>query len=227
MRAPGRRCASECHGGFRAKREAIIYRLHLCLLLAAGLIVGAPAPIALAQSANAAPPAARTFVKAPPGFMDACRRYDWLCDVHARAAQPLDGDQLLALARSVNRRVNGRITQLSDAENYGVADHWTLPANGRGDCEDIVLLKYRLLHEAGVDSRDLSMAIALDHAGENHAVLIMRHETGDLVLDSLTSRIEIWNETGYRFLAVQSVEDNSVWEVVAGRPRSNIAISHR
>lgn len=166
-------------------------------------------------------------MKAPPGFIDACRRYEWLCNDRASTAEPLDSEQLLALARSVNYRVNRRITQLSDAENYGVADRWTLPTNGRGDCEDIVLLKYRQLREAGVDGRDLSMAIALDRSGENHAVLILRHETGDLVLDSLTSRIKIWNETGYRFLAIQSDGENSVWEVVAGQPQSNLALAHR
>jgi predicted transglutaminase-like cysteine proteinase len=133
----------------------------------------------------------------------------------------------LELAREVNRHVNFTVTELSDAENYGVAEYWSLPTNGNGDCEDFVLQKYKLLLDAGVDSRDLSIAIVLDRAGQNHAVLILRHRSGDLVLDSLSSRIRPWNETGYTFLAMQTGADKTQWEVVMHHPRDRNVLARR
>ena len=139
----------------------------------------------------------------------------------------MDGARQLDLARQVNSRVNGSVEQLSDPENYGVAEYWTLPANGSGDCEDFVLEKLRLLLEAGVDSRDLRIAVVLDRNGDNHVVLVMRNEAGDLVLDSLTRRIMRWNETGYTFLAMQLGEDKSLWEVVYDRSRASNMLASR
>jgi predicted transglutaminase-like cysteine proteinase len=48
-------------------------------------------------------------VEAPPGFGDACRRYEWLCRTEPRAAPPLSDDQLLDLAARVNGHVNWTI----------------------------------------------------------------------------------------------------------------------
>lgn len=202
------------------------------LLLAIVILVGSLASPVEAQSTGAAsmraaPSAGPTMVEPPPGFKEACGRYDWLCRGGSPAASTLDQARILELARSINRRVNRRITQLSDIENYGASDRWTLPRNGSGDCEDIVLLKYSLLLQAGVDGRDLAIAIVLDRNGDNHAVLVLRHESGDLVLDSLTSGIRVWNDTGYRFLAMQNADDQTAWEVVADRPRSSNLLAQR
>lgn len=191
------------------------------VLLLAGL-----AAQSVAAQTPAGETASRTTVAAPPGFLASCDRYAWLCD-GAPSAVEMGGEQLLALARAVNRRVNRSVVQLSDVENHGVEDHWTLPENGRGDCEDMVLRKYRLLLDAGVDGRDLAIAVALDRHGENHAVLVLRHASGDLVLDSLRARIVPWNETGYRFLAMQRAGDPNRWAVVAGQPRTSRVLASR
>lgn len=133
----------------------------------------------------------------------------------------------MRLADRVNRRVNGSVRELTDAENYGVAEHWTLPTNGSGDCEDFVLQKYRLLLDAGVGHRDLSVAVALNSMGENHAVLVLHMRDGDFVLDSLTSRILPWNRTGYRFLAMQVSGSPGKWQVVTGQPRHSQILAQR
>lgn len=182
------------------------------------------APTAVAQSSE---PAARRLIKAPPGFTDSCKRYKWFCENQAAGADPLGEVASLDLADKINRRVNFTISQLSDPENYGVADYWTLPNNGNGDCEDFVLQKYKLLLDAGVDGRKLSIAVVLDRTGDNHAVLILRHSSGDLVLDSLSSRIRPWNQTGYRFLAMQSSENKTEWEVVMNAPRDRSVLAQR
>ena len=142
-------------------------------------------------------------------------------------AAPIGQADLLELATRINRRVNLRVTQLSDPENYGVADYWTLPANGNGDCEDFVLQKYKLLLDAGADSRDLSIAVVLDRQGNNHAVLVLHHSSGDLVLDSLTRRVRQWNRTGYTYLVMQSSGDKTQWEIVINQPRDSNVLAQR
>jgi predicted transglutaminase-like cysteine proteinase len=179
------------------------------------------------QSVEHSQRAARTLVKAPPGFNETCRRYQWFCVNQTSRAGTASQDGLLDLAHKINRRVNNTVTQLSDPENYGVADYWTLPVNGNGDCEDFVLQKYKLLLDAGVDSRDMSIAVVLDGKGGNHAVLVLRHSTGDLVLDSLSRRIRPWNQTGYTYLAMQSSGDKTQWEVVMNQPRDSNVLALR
>ncbi len=199
------------------------------LRFAAGVVLcGVSLGSAVAQS-GAAPgqsiPAARTStgepvaVRAPSAFLDACARYDWLCAGSA-PGRLIDPAEMLGLARSVNRRVNLVTTQVTDAENYGLVEYWTLPRRGRGDCEDYVLAKYRLLLEAGIDSRNLAVAIALDRFGSNHAVLVLRHPSGDLILDNLLSDVSPWHETGYRFLAMQREDDKRGWIAAAPPPEA-------
>ncbi len=157
-----------------------------------------------------------TVIEAPPGFRSSCARYVWLCIGAGHSDPTIDADRLLSLAEAVNRHVNLTIAQLSDPENYGVAEHWTLPENGYGDCEDFVLRKYKDLLDAGVSARVLSVAVVLDNRGDNHAVLVLHHARGDLVLDSLTAEVLPWNRSGYRFLAMQSAEHKARWEIVDG-----------
>ncbi|MCH8951199.1 MAG: transglutaminase-like cysteine peptidase [Proteobacteria bacterium] len=204
-----------------------MHALRCGLSIATMILAGSLAAPAAAQSMGPAQPAARRLVEAPPGFLDSCRRYPWFCTNRTTGAAPLGQADLLELAARINRRVNRAVSQLSDPENYGVADYWTLPANGNGDCEDFVLQKYKLLLDAGVDSRDLSIAVVLDRQGDNHAVLVLRHGSGDLVLDSLTRRIRPWNRTGYTFLAMQSGDDKTRWEVVINQPRDSNVLARR
>jgi predicted transglutaminase-like cysteine proteinase len=204
-----------------------MHGLRVCLSLAVISLAGSLAASAAAQSLEPAQPAARRLVAAPPGFDDSCRRYQWFCTNRTASAAPVGQADLLDLARRINRRVNFKVSQLSDTENYGVADYWTLPANGNGDCEDFVLQKYKLLLDAGADSRDLSIAVVLDRQGDNHAVLVLRHGSGDLVLDSLSSHIRPWNRTGYTFLAMQSGDDKTRWEVVMNQPRDSNVLAQR
>jgi predicted transglutaminase-like cysteine proteinase len=209
-----------------------MHGLRVCLSIAVTILTTSLLAISLAAPAAAqslAPPQAaeRMLVNAPPGFNDSCRRYGWLCKNRAANAQPVEAARLLDLARSINRRVNFTVSQLSDPENYGAAEYWTLPTNSSGDCEDFVLQKYKLLLDAGVDSRDLSIAVVLDRQGNNHAVLVLRHNSGDLVLDSLASRVLPWNRTGYRFLAMQSGGDKTQWEIVANQPRDSNVLAQR
>ena len=205
--------------------ERVTFGLPNNLTNAAIFLAASLATPAAAQSLETAAPVERRLIDPPPGFRETCARYQWLCT--NQAAGPGGVADALDLAREVNRHVNFTVTELSDPENYGVVEYWSLPTNGNGDCEDFVLQKYKLLLDAGVDSRDLSIAVVLDRAGQNHAVLILRHRSGDLVLDSLSSRIRPWNETGYTFLAMQTGADKTQWEVVMHQPRDRNVLARR
>jgi len=56
--------------------------------------------------------------------------------------------------------------------------------------------------------------------GERHAVLTVRTDRGELILDNQTPEILFWYETDYRFLARQSPSDPNVWMAFsASQPR--------
>jgi predicted transglutaminase-like cysteine proteinase len=186
------------------------------LLLVTGFLADARAQSSVSSLAAQSQTHSATAIESPPGFRSSCARLSWLCTDIDDAVTAIDPGRLLLLADAVNRHVNATVAQLSDPENYGVAEHWTLPENGRGDCEDFVLRKYKDLLDAGVPARYLSVAIVLDWQGDNHAVLVLHHASGDLVLDSLTSSVLPWNRSGYRFLAMQSARNKARWEIVDG-----------
>lgn len=204
---------------------------HLTMLLGlaalSGLAAGLPAAAQTVAAVASASAAAPRLIKPPPGFTRSCARYAWLCSDRHAAGRSISGTAMLGLAQQVNAQVNRAVAPLTDPENYGVAEYWTLPGNGRGDCEDYALDKYRRLLDAGVDSRDLRLAVVLDRNRDNHVVLVLRINRTDLVLDSLTSKILPWNQTGYDFLAMQMGEDKSLWEVVAGRSRRAAMLAER
>jgi Bacterial transglutaminase-like cysteine proteinase BTLCP len=87
---------------------------------------------------------------------------------------------------------------------YGREDVWTLPTNGRGDCEDFALLKRKLLLQRGWPASALSISVGTTLSGEPHAVLIVTTASGEYVLDNLTSSILPSSQTGHTFLSRQS-----------------------
>ena len=197
------------------KRLAALTLLGTILSVATALAVSRPA---FSEPRAGAHAEAHANVKAPPGFRDACRRYAWLCAGPRSSSAPrIPDDRALSMARSINRHVNRSIIQVEDSVNYGVPEYWTLPDNGRGDCEDLALLKKKKLLDRGLSPRRLLLAVVLDRRGDNHTVLLLRLKSADVVLDSLTDRIASWNEVGYTFLAKQLSEDKSRWGVLLSR----------
>lgn len=95
---------------------------------------------------------------------------------------------------AVNRWVNQRIRYAEDRDQYGVGDFWagakkTLRA-GKGDCEDIALVKMQLLAAAGVPREDMILTIARDLVrNADHAVLIVRTGGGWRMLDNATDEV--------------------------------------
>ncbi len=117
---------------------------------------------------------------------------------------------------AVNERVNAAITAMPDREHWGVQDRWDYPDDGIGDCEDIQLLKRKLLAEAGLPRRALRMAVVYDEAGEGHAVLMALTDRGELVLDNRRNAVRPWHQTGYTYLKREG-SDGPAWASLVGR----------
>ena len=151
-------------------------------------------------------------IAAPEGFSEVCRQYGWACAVSDNTS--VAEVDVLALAESVNARINTSTPQISDLSQYGTQERWALPTGRGGDCEDIALLKKRELIAQGVAANRLLMATALDQNREPHAVLVLRTRGGDLVLDNVRNQIRPWRDTGYSFLRMQDPDAPQNWNAV-------------
>lgn len=114
----------------------------------------------------------------------------------------------------INRLVNKAIEPVTDLENYGVDEYWTIPQH-KGDCEDYALLKQQLLKALDWPQSALLLTVVLDEKNEPHAVLVARTDQGDFVLDNKTNEVRLWNQYPYRFVMRQSALDPSKWYSIA------------
>src|SRR5829696_408162 len=73
-----------------------------------------------------------------------------------------------------------------------------------GDCEDYQLLKRKLLVEAGLPCRAMRMTVVIDDIDEGHAVLTVRTDAGDLILDNKVDAVLPWQEVKYEFIKRES-----------------------
>ena len=113
--------------------------------------------------------------------------------------------------QSVNDHVNATVQEVSDPDQFGAADVWSLPVNGKGDCEDFALLKRKLLIERGWPSSALLLTVAADASAEGHAVLTAVTDKGDYILDNRTPRIVPASAAPYTFFKRQSQANPAVW----------------
>lgn len=151
----------------------------------------------------------------PLGWVQFCR--DFPADCAARPAR-IDAVRLdrgsWNLMAGINSRVNAAVEPVTDMDQYGVDEHWTYPVSGRGDCEDYVLEKKRQMIAAGFPASALLVTVVRDRRGEGHAVLTVRTDRGDFILDNETDAIRLWNQTGYRFVKRQSEADPNRWVTI-------------
>ena len=151
--------------------------------------------------------------KAPSGWLQFCAENPGECRPTIDAPHDITlTPDLLQQLFAINSYSNDRVKWTSDAELYGKTERWAYPLD-RGDCEDIVLLKRRLLAEAGWPMNALLITTVEDRTGDRgrHAVLTVRTDRGELILDNQTPEILFWYETNYRYLARQSTTDPNVW----------------
>ena len=120
------------------------------------------------------------------------------CQSHRSECQPLGRDKgPMALTRSawaamleVNAEVNRDIIPDTDENIYGVPELWAYPRT-MGDCEDFVLLKRHRLIERGFSPANLLITVVLQPNGEGHAVLTVRTDYGDYILDNMRGDVRV------------------------------------
>ena len=154
----------------------------------------------------------------PYGWLDFCRRHDDECDLGK--LKPLDvrlTKESWATLNRVNAFANDAIEPVSNFDHWGtMLDHWDYPVDGKGDCKIYALFKRKLLIERGFPRQALLMTIVRDENGEGHAILTVKTDHGDFVLDNLSPDIRPWDETGYRFVKRQAQDDPNVWLSLGG-----------
>jgi predicted transglutaminase-like cysteine proteinase len=141
------------------------------------------------------------------------------CNEHARECATTASDPRDVVLTSkawkdlvrVNRWVNESIRPVTDMDHWGVVERWSYPDDGQGDCEDYVLLKRRMLTQAGWPREALLITVVRDKKGEGHAVLTVKTDKGEFILDNQAEEILLWSETGYRFVKRQSQANPNTW----------------
>lgn len=195
----------------------------ISLASAAGL---AAMPSSEAATMRATYIAVGSATSIPYGWVDFCNRYAGECDTPV--LPPLDINltpQTQRMIARVNQWVNSKIKPMSDMDHWGVADQWDYPSDGYGDCEDYALLKRRLLMEEGFPRQALLMTVVKDEQDEGHAILTIKTNKGEFVLDNLNDRVMAWNETGYHFIKRQSQSDPNVWVSVGPPAAAPLTVS--
>ena len=169
---------------------------------------------------------ATTVAKPIPAWIEFCRRVPAECSIDLREPATIkltvEGWNTI---RAVNSRVNASIIPITDHEQWGVPDRWDLPTTGYGDCEDMQLLKRKLLAERGLPRRAMRMTVVIDDEGDGHAVLMLRTDRGDFILDNKTDAILPWDRTAYVF-SKREGHDGTAW-VSLGQAASPMATANR
>ena len=150
--------------------------------------------------------------RSPIGWVEFCAENPGDC--RGGASQPRDIVMSQTAWRDllrVNKWVNETVKPITDMDHWGVIEKWSLPTDGYGDCEDYVLLKRKMLVDAGWPREALLITVVRDKKGEGHAVLTVKTDKGEFVLDNQNESVLAWTETGYRFVKRQSQSDPNVW----------------
>jgi predicted transglutaminase-like cysteine proteinase len=148
----------------------------------------------------------------PIGHYDFCKMHKSECSIRPvnQAPAVMTGALLRQLA-SVSAAVNAAVKPMSDVDIYGKEEVWAYPDSGVVDCEDYVLEKRRRLNRLGLSLADLLITVVRKPDGEGHAVLTVRTDKGDYILDNLTDKVRAWDQTGYRFLKRQASDNTGRW----------------
>jgi predicted transglutaminase-like cysteine proteinase len=191
-----------------------------CLVAALAMLASSAA---LAASERPLYVAVGNDARAPIGWVEFCAENARDCATHRTPARDIVlTQQSWSSLVKVNDWVNASIKPITDMDHWGVVEKWSYPDDGYGDCEDYVLLKRRMLIEAGWPREALLVTVVRDKKGEGHAVLTVKTDKGEFILDNQEDRILMWSETGYRFVKRQSQTDQNTW-VSLGDPRPAIS----
>ncbi len=189
-------------------------RLSKLLALAFALLAaaGSVGPASAFSSSDVAYASVGGETSIPYGWMVFCGRYKSECSAPALPAADVN---LTASARreiqQVNSFVNRAVEPVSDMDHWGMVDRWDYPVDGKGDCEDYALLKRKMLIERGYPRQALLITVVRDQNNEGHAILTVKTNHGEFILDNLTDELKPVDQIPYRMVKRQSQQDPNVW----------------
>ena len=192
-------------------------RLGRRVLIAAAFALGAGSAYAGASMNTG------SITSQPVGHYEFCKASPRECAIRPRDKGPQKlSSALLKRIQAVNVKVNKAVVPMNDYDIYGKDEVWAYP-KGVGDCEDYVLEKRRKLARTGISLSNLLITVVRKPDGEGHAVLTVRTDRGDLILDNLTDTVRTWNKTGYRFLKRQASNHTGRWVTLKRGGSSTVA----
>ena len=148
----------------------------------------------------------------PIGHYDYCKQNRADCGYKTNNTNPVK----LTRARwaemvEANTHANSVVKPVTDKQYYGVEELWVLPKT-HGDCEDFALLKRKQLMRQGWPASSLLVTVVRQNNGDGHAVLTVRTDRADYILDNLDGKIHQWNKTEYTYLKRVSAKHSGRWE---------------
>ncbi len=204
-------------------------RAAVAALLCALCLIALPARAAELPPIPARATVTGGMTTAPRGWTEFCENYRDACagGTTPAAVIPMTPENWERIEH-INEWVNSTIEGIPDQAHWGIIERWDMAEDGRGDCEEFVLVKRRAAMEAGFPRQALLITVVLDTHGDGHAVLTVRTDRGDYVLDNIRDAILPWTETGYQFLKRQAPENQNIWvSIDAPSPSPALVASNR
>jgi predicted transglutaminase-like cysteine proteinase len=180
--------------------------LAIAAILSSAALVGV-FPVSQAHS--------NAYLDPPAGMVELCYQTPSLCQPAPETQAPA---AMMTRINYINQSVNNRIVARNSKSmlDIGAAgtSNWELVApGGAGDCKEYALTKLFVLSWLGIPLG--AMEIAVVHvpntsADVSHAILMVRINDQDMVLDNLTDQIVPFSQTKYRLEEVQDPR-SSTW----------------
>ena len=120
-------------------------------------------------------------------------------------------DKVWDTIREVNFVVNRTIRPMDDIMHYGKVEFWTIPIDRRGDCDDYVVAKRKMLSLLGVPEPALRISVVLLRGKIRHAVLTIVTDKGEFVLDNMRDDILTPEATPYVWVQRQDPQSRTGW----------------
>jgi predicted transglutaminase-like cysteine proteinase len=156
----------------------------------------------------------------PSGWSEFCSANKTFCEgVFPNPRTIALSDETLKTLASVNKLVNAKVpTEPTPAlmtfnKNGERINHWVIYPETGADCKSFVLQKRKLLLEAGFPPEALLVTVVWSVEGFGHAVLMVRTDRGEYVLDIFPWDKELMakSESPHQFVKMQDPTDLSRW----------------
>lgn len=154
------------------------------------------------------------FTSQPIGHYNYCKHYTSDCAIRSANTKPFTlTRKRWAELVEINAYSNNTIRPVTDMEAYDTEELWVYPES-YGDCEDYVLMKRYMLMERGWPASSLLITVVRQPNGEGHAVLTVRTDRGDFILDNLAEQVLTWDQTPYTYLKRQAATHSGRWTTI-------------